>query len=206
MFVKQRGFTIVELLIVIVVIGILAAITIVAFNGVQKRASAAAVQSELSQNAKAIMATAATTGAYSNVDVMTASLKFDTSRNKVVSYCSNATNFALAVQTTSGDKYYKTMSGAVIQNNAMDAFLPCDTAGITGAETTYLNLPTACGAEGNTTSCTLSGPATVAYGSTAQGRFARVLNVTASPFTCSSALAGFDPAPGYIKSCYIYPN
>jgi prepilin-type N-terminal cleavage/methylation domain-containing protein len=33
-----RGFTIVELLIVIVVIGILAAITIVAYNGVQKRA------------------------------------------------------------------------------------------------------------------------------------------------------------------------
>ena len=35
---KQTGFTIVELLIVIVVIGILAAITIVAFNGVQQRA------------------------------------------------------------------------------------------------------------------------------------------------------------------------
>lgn len=36
---KQTGFTIVELLIVIVVIGILAAITIVAFNGIQQRAS-----------------------------------------------------------------------------------------------------------------------------------------------------------------------
>jgi len=35
---RQGGFTIVELLIVIVVIGILAAITIVAFNGVQNRA------------------------------------------------------------------------------------------------------------------------------------------------------------------------
>lgn len=35
---RERGFTIVELLIVIVVIGILAAITIVAFNGVQTRA------------------------------------------------------------------------------------------------------------------------------------------------------------------------
>lgn len=35
---KQKGFTIVELLIVIVVIGILAAITIVAYNGIQERA------------------------------------------------------------------------------------------------------------------------------------------------------------------------
>lgn len=43
----QRGFTIVELLIVIVVIGILAAITIVAYNGVQNRAHAAAAQSDL---------------------------------------------------------------------------------------------------------------------------------------------------------------
>lgn len=35
---KQTGFTIVELLIVIVVIGVLAAITIVAYNGIQDRA------------------------------------------------------------------------------------------------------------------------------------------------------------------------
>lgn len=39
---KQTGFTIVELLIVIVVIGILAAITIVAYNGIQERARMAA--------------------------------------------------------------------------------------------------------------------------------------------------------------------
>lgn len=44
---KQRGFTIVELLIVIVVIGILAAIVIVAFNGVQERAVTTTVKSDL---------------------------------------------------------------------------------------------------------------------------------------------------------------
>lgn len=42
---EQKGFTIVELLIVIVVIGILAAITIVAFNGVQNRGKKSSAES-----------------------------------------------------------------------------------------------------------------------------------------------------------------
>ncbi len=42
--IKQSGFTIVELLIVIVIIAILAAITIVAYNGIQQRANTAAAQ------------------------------------------------------------------------------------------------------------------------------------------------------------------
>lgn len=50
----KSGFTIVELLIVIVVIGILAAITIVAFNGMQNRARASSASSGLSQAAKKI--------------------------------------------------------------------------------------------------------------------------------------------------------
>jgi type IV pilus assembly protein PilA len=49
---KEYGFTIVELLIVIVVIGILAAITIVSFNGVQNKANDAAVKSDLANTAK----------------------------------------------------------------------------------------------------------------------------------------------------------
>jgi len=44
---RRSGFTIVELLVVIVVIGILASITIVAFNGVQQSAGAAVLKSDL---------------------------------------------------------------------------------------------------------------------------------------------------------------
>lgn len=49
---KQLGFTIVELLIVIVVIGILASITIVAYNGIQNRARDTQNQSEAASIAK----------------------------------------------------------------------------------------------------------------------------------------------------------
>lgn len=50
----QRGFTIVELLIVIVVIGILAAITIVAYNGIQGRARDTARTSAITSVMKAL--------------------------------------------------------------------------------------------------------------------------------------------------------
>ena len=52
---KNRGFTIVKLLIVIVVIGILAAITIVAYNGIQERGKVARANSDLASLQKAIM-------------------------------------------------------------------------------------------------------------------------------------------------------
>lgn len=51
---KRSGFTIVELLIVVVVIAILAAITIIAYNGIQQRAKTSAVQTSLAQAARKI--------------------------------------------------------------------------------------------------------------------------------------------------------
>lgn len=48
----QAGFTIVELLVVIVVIGILTTLVIVAYNGIQQRAKIAVIQSDLEQGAK----------------------------------------------------------------------------------------------------------------------------------------------------------
>lgn len=58
----NAGFTIVELLIVVVVIAILAAITIVSYNGITNRARTAAVQSAASQAAKKISSEAILNG------------------------------------------------------------------------------------------------------------------------------------------------
>lgn len=52
---KQQGFTIVELLIVIVVIAILAAVTVVAYNGIQAKAKATSVESQVDQYRKALI-------------------------------------------------------------------------------------------------------------------------------------------------------
>ena len=67
MWAKQRntsGFTIVELLIVIVVIAILAAITIVAYNGIQQRAKNAQVVSGVNAYVKAIESFKAVNNSY----------------------------------------------------------------------------------------------------------------------------------------------
>jgi len=64
---KNLGFTIVELLIVIVVIGILAAITTVAYNGIQKRAQNASIVSEAQQDAKLIATYKALNGDFPTV-------------------------------------------------------------------------------------------------------------------------------------------
>lgn len=61
---KSRGFTIVELLIVIVVIAILAAITIVAYNGIQNRAKASAAQAAQNTMIKKAEAANAIASAY----------------------------------------------------------------------------------------------------------------------------------------------
>ena len=60
----ERGFTIVELLIVIVVIAILAAITIVAYNGIQNRAKASSAQSAAATVIKKAEAANAVKSAY----------------------------------------------------------------------------------------------------------------------------------------------
>ena len=115
MHTTKSGFTIVELLIVIVVIGILAAITIVAFNGVQQRAKVSTAQSELSNLAKATQIYQIDQGRYPNTiewaDVFKAANMYENTRDstkKTFMICRNATDYAIVA----GTPLLKEQSGA----------------------------------------------------------------------------------------------
>jgi type II secretion system protein G len=60
----SRGFTIVELLIVIVIIGVLASLVVVAYNGIQTRANVSKMQSDLRYMVKLLELYKADNGSY----------------------------------------------------------------------------------------------------------------------------------------------
>lgn len=112
----QKGFTIVELLIVIVIIAILAAITVVAYNGIRERATDSMVKSDLDQATKQIALYRAQYDAYpvGNAGYATLGIKFSwTPVGGNVLLCSNSTGFAIFARhpSNTASRYVVTPSG-----------------------------------------------------------------------------------------------
>ncbi len=110
----RLGFTIVELLIVVVVIAILAAVTVVAYNGIATQAKEAAFKSELETVAKQVQLAKAKDGFYpaSANDIKVAN-------TTTLTYVPNnqASAFCVAVTSTQlpGKSFYLTDGGAITE-------------------------------------------------------------------------------------------
>ena len=126
---KNLGFTIVELLIVVVVIAILAAITIVAYNGIQARAYDSTVRSDLSQVMKKLEIYKVDNGSYpstSEAELIVAKLNvtrdsYDTTINdENFYYCRDLTadRYGVVVRSKSGQRLYIDPNGSGVQTYA----------------------------------------------------------------------------------------
>lgn len=152
--IRQQGFTIVELLIVIVVIAILAAITVVAYNGIQNRANDTAVQSDLAAMAKKIKLYHAENGAYPVGGAQLATLGLKATKNAYtpffngtsyynIVYCRmpavDPQSFAIVAYGKSGKNYQYNASGQLTEFTGAPtgSAAACAAAGVTlvtGAE------------------------------------------------------------------------
>lgn len=109
---KAHGFTIVELLIVIVIIAILAAITLVAYNGITARATESTVSSDFNNFMKQSELYYVDKGSYPTTAEMlkTANIQLSKSAYNAAIVCFNAdaSVTALVVDAKNGSSYYAT--------------------------------------------------------------------------------------------------
>lgn len=134
---SYRGFTIVELLIVIVVIGILAALVISTFSGVQNRAHDSGVESDASSITKFMEIAKVDLGRYPETNAeMPKGFRFtkgvyDPTQNNVY-YCVDKENqryaFGLRSRSMRG---YIVSTGAVYTRNGISGAITCSEIGKT---------------------------------------------------------------------------
>lgn len=111
---NRRGFTIVELLIVIVVIAILAAISIVAYSGVQDRAEASKTASAVSAYKKGLLLYKADKGFYPVTGGMCLGEEYDAFPGQTAPSCRYSTSPIAVVGGAAGRNNLREYMGGIL--------------------------------------------------------------------------------------------
>lgn len=219
-----NGFTIVELLVVIVVIAILAAISTIAFNGIRERAQTASVQASLSQATDQLALYAVeNTGYPANLAAFTALLgqnanvqyQYSVNSSLPAGYCVTAT-----IDRTAYFTAHEFLSGGtrINQQTPAKGTCPGHTAATGGgpATPTVVNLAPNPGIETDTASYTAANGASIARSTTRSQTGSSSLQVTL-PVNTAAYIPGIilftgsigssetlKPSTTYTISSYVY--
>lgn len=160
---KQTGFTIVELLIVIVIIAILATVTIIAYNGINARAKVASIQADLQGSSQLLAIDNTTTGTYPATLALANNGKgLLASNGATYTYKYNGGDNSYCLQETSGSVTYSVTSSSNIPQ--VSTGCPIIVSTFAGSGSTGSN-------DGNGASAQFSGPWGMAYDSSTNAFF-----------------------------------
>jgi serine/threonine-protein kinase len=200
----RYGFTIVELLIVIVVISILVTITIVLYNGISQRASNASLQSDMVNSANLLGIDNVNNGTYpSSSGTANGGNGLKPSNGNTFSYNVSADGLTYCLQASSVTQaYFVTNSNTVPQTGTCSGNIGIAGTGLI-ASITIPNVTTIAGnntygfADGPTTTANISGPYGVAIDSSGNvyiadttNRRIRLLNTSAYLSTFAGTSTG----------------
>lgn len=193
----HQGFTIVELLIVIVVIAILAAITIVAYTGIQNRAKQSSLQTAVAQAVRKVEALKAASS-NEQYPATATQAELPTSGSTPIFFSSNPVARTYCVSATDGQFSYVATStsssprpGTCLHEDGLQAWLPMNGSSANQGSATTADFVVT----GATNTTDMRATANAAYQFTPNSSLVRAVPTGATPALSMSAWVLADTIP-----------